>query len=77
MNDLKRGIKGGEAMNLTSHRFTMSLNYNSWQTVINVLRRAGHNLPFIQGGFWAIVKSLEQQFEAEAGSAAGTVDREV
>ncbi|KKK89599.1 hypothetical protein LCGC14_2731490 [marine sediment metagenome] len=64
-------------MSLQSHRFTMSLNYDSWQTVINVLRRAGHNLPFIPGGFWAIVKSLEQQFEAEAGSSPGAVDKEV
>jgi len=64
-------------MSLQSHRFTMSLNYDSWQTVINVLRRAGHNLPFIPGGFWAIVKSLEQQFEAEAHTAAGEVNPEV
>ena len=72
-----RGIKGGEHMSLQSHRFTMSLNYDSWQTVINILRRAGHNLPFIPGDFWAIVQSLEQQFEAEAGSFPGTVDKEV
>jgi hypothetical protein len=74
---LLRGMKGGERMALESHRFTMSLRYDSWQTVINTLRRAGYELPLLPGNYWAIVQSLEQQFAAKVQVADAERSSEV